>query len=211
MKIRNMLMAAMILTGAGACAQQVTNLPKPNLQRKTTGVMEAFNQRHSTREFSAKELSTQDLSDLLWAAQGQNRTDGRLTSPTAMNKQEIRLYVFSAKGVALYNPQANTLTTVAQGDHRALLAGGQEFVKTAPAVLLYVADADKFGNTDASSWRMMYADAGIVAENVNLFCSAAGLVTVPRAMMDAAGIQKLLGLNANQQPVLNNPVGYPKE
>ena len=58
---------------------------------------------------------------------------------------------------------------------------------------------------------MMSVDTGIVSENVNLFCSAMGLVTVPRASMDGKAIQKLLGLNENQMPILNNPVGYPKK
>lgn len=212
MKLRNFLFVNLFLWGT-ACAmcQQIVNLPKPSAKRKALSVMQAFKQRHSTREFSNKPLSQQDLSDLLWAAQGQNREDGRLTAPTALNKQEIRVYVFCEKGVSLYNPHENTLISVVEGDHRTLVAMQQDFVKTAPVVLVYVADGDKFGATSDSAWRMMSVDTGIVSENVNLFCSAMGLVTVPRASMDGKAIQKLLGLNENQMPILNNPVGYPKK
>lgn len=57
---------------------------------------------------------------------------------------------------------------------------------------------------------MVGVDVGIVCQNINLFCSAAGLCTVPRGTMDQKAIQSLLKLNANQIPVINNPVGYGK-
>jgi nitroreductase len=58
---------------------------------------------------------------------------------------------------------------------------------------------------------MVSMDAGYVSQNIDLFCAAAGLATVPRATMDIAAIKNLLKLNENQVPLLNNPVGYPKE
>lgn len=122
------LMAALLLMGT-VCFAQTKNLPEPNLQRKTLAVMQTFKQRKSVREYSAKQLSDQDLSDLLWAAQGKNREDGKLTSPTAMNRQEIRLYVFTSKNVMLYDPQKHALTQVAEGDHRGIVAAGQDFAR----------------------------------------------------------------------------------
>lgn len=113
------LVTTFLLMGI-SCFAQTTKLPTPDMKRQTISVMETYKQRKSVREYSAKALSEQDLSDLLWAAQGQNREDGHLTSPTAMNRQEIRLYVFTEKSVSLYDPQANTLTQVASGDHRGI-------------------------------------------------------------------------------------------
>ena len=193
------------------CFAQTTKLPTPDMKRQTISVMETYKQRKSVREYSAKALSEQDLSDLLWAAQGQNREDGHLTSPTAMNRQEIRLYVFTEKSVSLYDPQANTLTQVASGDHRGIMASGQDFVKNAPVVLLMVADMDKFRSNNQHAQWMVAVDTGIVCENINLFCSAAGLCTVPRGTMDSKAISTLLGLNDNQIPLINNPVGYPSK
>ncbi len=203
------LVAVMLLMGI-ACSAQTQNLPKPNMQRVTLSVMDTYKQRKSVREYSAKPLSDQDLSDLLWAAQGQNRDDGHLTSPTAMNRQEIRLYVFTEKNVSLYDPKANTLTQVASGDHRDIVASGQAFAKAAPVVLLMVADMGKFGSNNQQALSMVSVDTGIVCENINLFCSAAGLCTVPRATMDGKAISALLGLNESLIPIINNPVGYPK-
>ena len=204
------LVTTFLLMGI-SCFAQTTKLPTPDMKRQTISVMETYTQRKSVREYSAKALSEQDLSDLLWAAQGQNREDGHLTSPTAMNRQEIRLYVFTEKSVSLYDPQANTLTQVASGDHRGIMASGQDFVKNAPVVLLMVADMDKFRSNNQHAQWMVAVDTGIVCENINLFCSAAGLCTVPRGTMDSKAISTLLGLNDNQIPLINNPVGYPSK
>ncbi len=204
------LVTTFLLMGI-SCFAQTTKLPTPDMKRQTISVMETYKQRKSVREYSAKALSEQDLSDLLWAAQGQNREDGHLTSPTAMNRQEIRLYVFTEKSVSLYDPQANTLTQVASGDQRGIMASGQDFVKNAPVVLLMVADMDKFRSNNQHAQWMVAVDTGIVCENINLFCSAAGLCTVPRGTMDSKAISTLLGLNDNQIPLINNPVGYPSK
>ena len=203
-------LAAFMLMGI-ACFAQTTNLPKPNLQRQTLSVMETFQQRKSSREYSQEQLSEQDLSDLLWAACGVNRDNGNLTAPTAMNRQEIRLYVVCEKGISLYDPKAHTLTQVVEGDHRGLVASSQAFAKEAPISLLMVGDLDKFGSSSPHAQTMVAVDAGIVSQNIDIFCAAAGLATVPRATMDVKALQSLLGLNENQIPLLNNPVGYPKK
>ena len=204
------LLAVALLMGATGFAQ-TKNLPKPNLQRQTLTVMETFQQRKSVRDYSTKQLSEQDLSDLLWTAMGVNRENGNLTAPTAMNRQEILLYVFAEQGVCKYDPKTHSLTQVAEGDHRDIVAGRQAFAKEAPVSLLMVGDFDKFGSKNEHAQSMVAMDAGYVSQNIDLFCAAAGLATVPRATMDVAAIKNLLKLNENQVPLLNNPVGYPKE
>lgn len=187
---------------------QETNLPKPDMNRKTSSVMEAFKNRHSTREYDSRKLTLQDLGDLLWAAQGVNRENGNLTAPTAMNKQEIRLYVFSDKDVCLYNPKGHSLSKVADGDHRDIVADRQDFAKSAPICIVLVTDGDKFGNMGEHGNVMMSVDAGIVCQNINLFCAAVGLKTVPRASMNQKAIAELLMLGENQKAILNNPIGW---
>ena len=166
--------------------------------------------RQSGTEFGERMLSLQDLSTLLFAAVGVNREDGRLTSPTARNRQEIRVFVFTAEGVCEYLNKENALKPVAAGDHRALIADRQEWAKTAPVSLLLVADEVKFGSSDANAKAAMAIDAGIVCENINMFCAGMGLVTRPRMSMNTAAIKQLLGLDDTQTPLLNNPVGYAK-
>ena len=201
-------MAAMLCTSV-SMAQNV-QLPAPATMGGK-GVVETLWNRQSGTEFSDKMLSQQDLSNLLFAAIGVNRENGKLTSPTASNKQEIRIFVFTAEGVSEYLNVENGLNPVATGDHRGLIAGMQNWVKTAPVMLLIVADGQKFGRTDERAKTMMAVDAGIVSENINIFCAGTGLVTRPRASMDTEAIKSLLGLDDSQLPLLNNPVGYGKD
>ena len=210
-----------MLASISASAQNIS-LPKPDMQAKSMTVMEALATRHSTREFATKPLTHQELSNLCWAACGMSRDDNHRTAPTAMNRQEIRLFAFMKDGVYEYNAKANSLEKKADGDHRELLAGAgstpangkagfkQEFVMDAPVCLLMGIDFDIFGRTDIKSHQMGAVDAGIVCENINLYCQAMGLVTVPRATHDTDGIRQLLGFTENQLPIMNNPVGFPK-
>lgn len=205
-----LIAAALCVSVSLAAVAQERMLPAPDMNRSSAGIMDALNARRSVREYSPKELSEQDLADLLWAAQGKNREDGRMTSPTARNRQEILLYVFTAEGVSLYDHDRHSLKKVVEGDHRKLIAGPQAFAKTAPVCLLMVADFGKYGSDAEHAKMMVYCDAGIVSENINLYCAAVGLCTVPRGIMDVDGLVSLLGLGNKQIPVLNNPVGYPK-
>lgn len=200
------ILASLLLAALPTVAQDV-QLPEPN---KSAGlpVMEAFAQRRSVRNFSDRQISPQQLSNLLWAAMGQNRPDGRLTAPSCLNFQEIHLYIFDKNGVAEYIPATHSLKHLVDGDHRALVAGGQDFVLSAPVSLVMVAEMTKFGNKNDRSMMMASVDAGIVSENISIACAGLGLSTVPRATMAADDIVALLGLDDNFIPIMNNPVGF---
>lgn len=174
-----------------------------------SSVMEALWQRRSDREYSDQDLSLRELSNLLWAATGVNRPeDGRRTNPTAINKQEISVYAFLPQGVYLYEHASHSLKKMAEGDHRDLVAGFQNFAKEAPLSLVIVEDLSKFGERAEQMSFLAHADAGYVSQNINLFCAAYSLATVPRASMDHEAISALLGLSPLQRPILNNPVGH---
>lgn len=201
------------MTGFRMYAQELQEI-KLNAPNKTRGsaTMKALSDRKSDREFDSKELSLQDLSDLLWAANGINRPDGRRTAPTASNRQEIDVYAIRQDGAYLYDAQAHSLKPVARGDFRAAVASAQDFVKTAPVSLVIVIDMEKTGNPASEQAKLMGAvDGGIVSQNINIFCAAVGLATVPRATMDQAELRRVLKLRDAQLPIMNNPVGYPKQ
>lgn len=204
--MKRILFSLVSVAALAANAQDIV-LATPELG-KGTNIMQAFSERRSTREFADKELSMQDISNLLWATMGVNRPNGNLTAPSCLNKQEIRLFAFTQASAYEYMPDKHTLRHVADGDYRHLVAGGQEFVNSAPLCLVMIADMDKFGSTDARSMTMVAIDAGIVSENVCVAAAGLGLATVPRATMDNDGIKKVLGLNERQIPLMNNPVGY---
>ena len=115
------------------------------------------------------------------------------------------------EGAYLYDAKANSLQPIAKGDHRAAVAGSQDFVKSAPVSLVLVSDLSRFGNIADHTKLMAAVDAGIVCQNINIFCAATGLATVPRATMDQAALKRILKLTDNQLPIMNNPVGYPRE
>lgn len=211
---KNLFFAAALAASITGCNAQDITLPAPQTDMKSMSMVETLATRHSVREYSDKSLTQQDISNLCWAACGVSRDADHRTSPTAMNKKEIRLFVFTAENVYEYKANENTLAFVAKGDQRALMAGGsgfkQDFVMDAPVSLLMVIDFDLFGSNNENAMRMGCVDAGNVSENINLYCQSVGLATVPRATMDSAAISKLLNLSENQVPIMNNPVGWAK-
>ena len=204
-----LLFICLMLSVAAFAADKVVKLPKPNLNRTGT-VMKALSERQSTREYASKALTLADLSDLLWAANGINRSDaGKRTAPSALNKQDVDVYVILPEGSYLYDAKNHQLNLIAEGDYRGAVAGGQAFVKTAPVSLVLISDLSRFGDAKSARNQLMGAmDAGIVSQNISVFCSAAKLATVPRASMDAAQLKKVLKLKDSQIPMMNHPVGY---
>jgi len=185
-------------------------LNAPDLKRGLP-VMEAFSLRASNTDFSDKKLSLQDLSDLLFAANGVNRKDiSKRTAPSAMNAQDVDIYVFLQEGVYFFDAFKNVLNPVVAGDQRILTAGPQTAVAKAPVILLLVSDISRFKLPDeAAKLDGAAKDAGIVSQNINIFCAGTGLITRPRGTMDQVKIREVLKLKDSQHLMLNNPVGYP--
>lgn len=133
-------------------------LPAPT---KSGGMplMQALNERHSSKmSYSGAALSPQQLSDLLWATWGVNRADGRRTAPTAMNRQDVRVYVALENGVWLYDAD-NALIKVLEGDWRGQMGGGS-------LTLVYaIPQANEWGG----------AHVGSLYQNAGLYCASAGL------------------------------------
>jgi SagB-type dehydrogenase family enzyme len=175
-------------------------------------VMEAFSNRMSVRAFSTRQLSMQDLSDLLWAAIGVNRSEtGLRTAPSWRNYQEIDVYVCRREGVYFYNSKTHVLEPVIKGDFYSLIAtNGQAYVEDAPIILLLVADFEKMREDSTPHMVIAALDAGIVSQNISLFCAGKNMVTVPRGFMDKEELKKALQLKETQHIMLNHPVGYAK-
>lgn len=211
------LAVALLATTLCGFAQDI-QLPEPDFSIKSLSVTKSLQRRHSSRKFASIELSNQEISNICWAACGISRDENHRTAPTAMNRQEIRLFAFTKDGVYEYNAKDNLLQKKADGDQRELLAKSgdkkgfrQNFVLDAPLCLLMVIDFDIFGKNDTKAMQMGCVDAGNVSENINLYCQSVGLATVPRATHDTNAIRKLLNFSKKQLPIMNNPVGYPVE
>lgn len=204
---------ALLAISAAAAAGGLAPFPLPAPQKDGgRPLMRALSLRKSTRSFAAKGIPPQTLSNLLWAACGVNRPDsGRRTAPSAKDWREIDLYAATADGLYRYDAPAHRLDPVLAGDIRAA-AGGQAFVKTAPVVLVYVADHGKAAGVPPEA-RDFYcsADAGFISQNVYLFCASEGLATVVLGWIDKPRLERIMGLRPGQKVILSQPVGYPKE
>jgi SagB-type dehydrogenase family enzyme len=175
-------------------------------------LMQVLKDRSSSRSFSTEKLSLPALSNLLWAAFGINRPDsGKRTAPSAMNSQEIDIYVANADGLYLYDAKAQQLQTILSEDIRAM-TGRQPFVKEAPVNLIYVADFSRMG-TASKEDKDLYsaADTGFISENVYLYCASEGLATVVRGSIDRLSLAKAMKLRPDQKIILAQTVGYPKK
>ena len=201
-----MVAASAAMMMMGGLAMETIKLPEVDMNGGKT-VMQALKDRHSDREFAARDLPLQELAGVLWAANGFNRPDKR-TNATGMNKQTTTIYVCKREGTYRYDAKANTLVPVCEENLIPALAAHQDFVKTAPVVLLITADvSDPIYSTDR--WTVMsHYDAGIVSGNIYLYCSAMNLATVCRGSMDRETVRKALKLPENVLLHLNHPVGY---
>ena len=202
----------LVVLSCVAVAQELAPvaLPKP----QTDGgkpLMQVLQERKSQREFAPDPLPPQVLSNLLWAAWGISRPEsGKRTAPSAMNRQEMDVYVATADGLYLYEAKEHRLKPVAKEDVRAL-TGTQTYVGTAPVNLIYVSRAG--GGPGSAEDKAIFggAHAGFISENVYLFCASEGLATVVRGSINREPLAKAMQLGPEQKIILAQTVGYPKK
>jgi hypothetical protein len=192
-------------------------LPSPVTEGGKT-LTQALKDRKSARTFSEEKLSMQTLSNLLWAAFGINRPDGRRTAPSARNWQEIDIYVATPDGIFLWDPQKNLLNPILGKDVRAM-TGTQAYVKDAAIDLVYVADYSKTAGGGSEQRQIsasekdvwVGADTGFISQNVYLYCASEGLATVVRAGVDKDALSKEMKLKPEQKIMFAQSIGYPKK
>jgi len=189
-------------------ATALISLPPPDRQGGLP-LMQALAKRQSRRDYKPDPLPPALLSGLLWAACGVNRADGGRTAPSALNAQEIDIFVALPEGAYRYDAARHQLQLVAGADLRRV-TGYQDFVDEAPMDLVYVANHPRMSLVPAGQ-REAYAHvaAGAITQNVYLFAASSGLATVIRAWIDRAAIADALGLSHDQQVLLSQTVGYP--
>jgi SagB-type dehydrogenase family enzyme len=214
--IRRYALPLLVVVGLSpilAAAQELRpiELPKP----QTDGgrpLMQVLRDRHSTREFKSDKLPLQVVSNLLWAAFGINRPEtGKRTAPSAMNWQEVDIYVAIPEGLYVYDAKAHRLVQILAEDVRGA-TGGQDFVKGAPLNLVYVADLARTKDAGAEEKNFYTTiDVGFIGQNVYLFCASEGLATVVRGTVDRPALAKLMKLRPEQKIIVAQTVGYPKK
>jgi SagB-type dehydrogenase family enzyme len=204
------LFLLIILLNVFELMAQNIKLPLP---QKNGGMplIEALSKRQTIRSISDKEISMQEISNLLWAAFGINRPDGRRTAPSVLDYKEIDLYVLLKTGIYLYDANSNVLVLKSNEDVR-YLAGQLHDIKDAPVDFILVSDLDKMGkaiNFDKTS--LTYADAGHISQNIYLSAVSLGLATGVRHWVDRELISKKLKLKKTQLVTLCHCIGYEKK
>jgi len=206
------LVIGSLFRAAFVLADEFKPIPLPPPQTEIgKPLMEALKLRQSSRSFDSKPLPRQELSNLLWAADGINRPDsGKRTAPSAMNCQEVDVYVALPEALYLYEPKMHTLVPVVGKDLRST-TGKQDFVKDAPLNLVYVADLAKMKSaTEADKQLYSGADVGFIAQNVYLYCASQGLAVVVRGSVDRTMLSQSMKLRPDQRIILAQTVGYAK-
>ena len=196
--VRTLLLGIITIMASFSIAAEV--LPTP----QTTGgkpLMQVMSERKSSRDYQENQTITkQDLSNMLWAAWGVTH-EGKRTIATAMNRQELVLYVVTATEVSRYNPDANTLTVINTGDFRKLTTL-QDFAAIAPINIVLAVDTSKQERAEFIGYT-----AGAASQNIYLYCAQAGLKTVVRAGFDRDNLPAALKLPSNERILFVQTVG----
>jgi SagB-type dehydrogenase family enzyme len=197
-------------------------LPKP-LASGRMSVEEAIAKRRSIRDYLVRPIATDELSQVVWAAQGiTNAQDGYRAAPSAGALYPLEVYISVREGgvvdvqagVYHYGPEKHVITLIKSGDCSSQLqtaAYGQEQVGLA-AVSIVLAGvleraASKYGDRAA---QYVFQESGHAAENVYLQSTALGLGTVVMGAFDEEQVSRAIGLRPDEKPLCIMPIGFPR-
>jgi SagB-type dehydrogenase family enzyme len=193
-------------------ALELRTLPRPRLTGSVS-LEEAIARRASVREFAPQPLRIEEISQLLWAAQGITRDWGARSAPSAGALFPLELYLVTPEGLFLYLPDGHRLARLSGHDLRSPLARaalGQDAVEGAPAVVVitavYSRSRARYGDRAV---RFATLEAGHVAENLLLQAVALGLAALPVGAFDAGELTAVLDLPRGHEPVYLVAIGRP--
>lgn len=190
------------------------DLPEP-LVRGEMSLEETIRARRSVRAFSRRELSREELSQLLWAAQGMTDPQrGFRAAPSAGATFPLETYAVTPAAVYRYHPAGHQLEQLTAADLRPKLAAAaldQDCVRTAPLILVFSAVEERTTRRYGNRGRMyIHMEAGHVAQNVHLQAVAMGLGSVPVGAFEPDKVAELLVLPSSETVLYLIPVGQPK-
>lgn len=200
-----------IAKGEEEMKTKVISLPKPVLEGRVS-IEETIKVRRSVRRYSDKELTLEQLSQLLWAAQGITDMRGLRAAPSPGALYPLEIYVVKKEGLFHYTPQGHKLELISPKDLRQELAGaawGQGFISQAPVDIVicavYERVTSRYGERGI---RYTDIEVGHAAENIHLQAVALGLDSVPVGAFGDDAVSSLLGLPRKEEPIYIIPVGY---
>lgn len=201
MNAKSFLFSVIFSLIAFVCMGESIKLPEPRLDENAS-LKNALENRCSQRDFKpGLQLDLQTMSNLLWAGWGYNRDEKR-TAPSALNRQEVTLYVCTKEGVFYYDANEHALVKVLS-KNISKATGKQDFVEKAPVNLLYVCDMN-----ESAGMEMTAVCCGAISQNISLYCASVGLATVVRGSFDVEQLRRLLNLQSKQKVMLAQSVGF---
>jgi SagB-type dehydrogenase family enzyme len=192
----------------------IFKLPEPRL-RSTVSLEQTLLERRSIREYAPKPITLEEVSQLLWAAQGQTSDWGGRTAPGATYPLETYLVAGNVKGLGpgiyRYIPSGHELIKVKDGDVRDALVSaalGQSFVGDASICIVlsavYERTTARYGDRGI---RYVHMEAGHAAQNIYLEATALKLGTVTVGAFDDQSVKDTIDMANNETPLYIVPVG----
>ena len=191
-------------------------LPKPKYDSDVS-LEESLAKRRSVRNYTGEQLTLEEVSQLLWAAQGTTSDAGGRTAPSAGALYPLEVYVVvgdvqdMAIGIYLYKPKKHEVVMTADKDVRHKLADaalGQSCVKNAAIDLVFTAVYQrttlKYGDRGI---KYVHMEIGHAAANVCLQATAMNLGAATIGAFNDQEVSKILNLPKDEEPLYIIPVG----
>ncbi len=201
--------------GYTAGEREMIKLPEPKI-KGSVSLEEAIVQRRSIREFAERDIKLEEVSQLLWAAQGiTDKTESFRAVPSAGALYPLEIYVVTKEGLFHYIVEKHALEILDNHDLRSELADaswGQGMVRQAGADIVICAIFKRVTSKYAERGiRYVYMEAGHAAQNIHLMAVSLGLGSVPVGAFDDKKVQALLKLDKNIEPLYIVPIGAKRD
>lgn len=219
--VRNLLVITYLLYAISQLSAQKkevkVKLPPPRFKSEVS-VEEALLRRRSVRSYKKAPLKLEEVSQLLWSAQGITADWGGRTTPSAGATYPLEVYIAVGDveklppGVYQYLPKENSLKLISEKDVRKELTGaawGQDYILQAPLNIIIAADYRRTtGRYGERGIRYVHMEVGHCGENIHLQCETMGLGTVVIGAFSDERVKKILGIK--EEPLYIMPVGRKK-
>ena len=205
-----------ITTHSTLISDELIPLPEPSYE-SIFSIEEALLKRRSTREYSGEPLTLEEISQILWAAQGITHEKRLRTAPSAGGLYPLELYVVVGdvegleKGIYHYMPIENSLLKTVDGDKRSNISDaalGQAWVENAAINIvisaIYERTTVKYGDRGI---RYVHIEVGHTAQNICLQATALNLGVVTVGAFHDDKIVHILNLSQDEKPVYIISIG----
>lgn len=195
-------------------SSELIKLPEPKMMGEMS-LEECLANRRSVRKYADEQLTLEQISQILWAAQGITSEGGGRTAPSAGAKYPLEIYAVVsgveglAEGLYRYKPVEHALLAIRKGDLRKALCAsalGQKCVLDAPITIVIAADYErtrkKYGERTE---RYVHMEVGYSSQNIYLQAESLGLGTVAVGAFEDGKVKDIL--NEKYEPLLLMPVG----